>query len=385
MRQVAESRRPLRETAAPLRPAAHARLELVEALDPDLIILDEFQRFRHLLDGQDPAADLAQHLFEQDSARVLLLSATPYKMYTLPEEESTEDEDHYADFLGVTHFLMDPAEAGGSMMISCTFAWHSKISSTTDVPDLRRLRQRVERRLRRVMCRTERLADTPNRMGMLADRASHGVELTERDLGDYTTLNAVSRLLDSGNVLEYWKSAPYLLNFMDDYKLKRAFRDLLLDPRSLAAVSRMLSGGKSLLPMQEVKDYQTIDPGNARLRGLMKDTVDAETWKLLWLPPSLPYYELGDPFDDPEHRKFTKRLVFSAWSVVPQVIASLVSFEADRRLVHAVAAGGRTRPNPELKYDQRFVSRGSERAARNVAMKIGPKTRQASRECPPFP
>ena len=49
-------------------------------------------------------------------------------------------------------------------------------------------------------------------------------------------------------------------------------------------MSRMLSGGKSLLPMQEVKDYQTIDPGNARLRGLMKDTVDAETWRLLAAP-----------------------------------------------------------------------------------------------------
>ncbi len=31
-------------------------------------------------------------------------------------------------------------------------------------------------------------------------------------------------MLDHCSVVEYWKSAPYLLNFMDDYALKRRFR-----------------------------------------------------------------------------------------------------------------------------------------------------------------
>ena len=60
------------------------RLELaiscLGALEPDLIILDEFQRFKHLLDGTDQAGDLARELFDFGDARVLLLSATPYKM-----------------------------------------------------------------------------------------------------------------------------------------------------------------------------------------------------------------------------------------------------------------------------------------------------------------
>ena len=64
-------------------------------LEPDLIILDEFQRFKHLLgangdsEGISEAAQLAHHLFNyqesQDdpaaAARVLLLSATPYKIW----------------------------------------------------------------------------------------------------------------------------------------------------------------------------------------------------------------------------------------------------------------------------------------------------------------
>ena len=39
---------------------------------------------------------------------------------------------------------------------------------------------------------------------------------------------------------------------------------------------------------------------------------------------------------------FTKRLVFSAWWVVPQVIATLVSYEAERRMVRT---SGRARRN----------------------------------------
>ena len=35
----------------------------IDALEPDLVILDEFQRFKDLLNGQDEAAELAQQLF----------------------------------------------------------------------------------------------------------------------------------------------------------------------------------------------------------------------------------------------------------------------------------------------------------------------------------
>ena len=58
----------------------------VKALEPDLVILDEFQRFKSLLGTQgterDAAADLAQELFQAEAhdrkrVRTLLLSATP--------------------------------------------------------------------------------------------------------------------------------------------------------------------------------------------------------------------------------------------------------------------------------------------------------------------
>ena len=67
------------------------------SLEPDLIILDEFQRFKHLLDDEDEESALAQGLFNyadtQSSAKVLLLSATPYKMYTIDSDAGVDDAD----------------------------------------------------------------------------------------------------------------------------------------------------------------------------------------------------------------------------------------------------------------------------------------------------
>ncbi|HHU11591.1 MAG TPA: helicase, partial [Intrasporangiaceae bacterium] len=73
----------------------------VAVLKPDLIILDEFQRFRELMNPDTEAGELAHHLFDHSSARVLLLSATPYKPFTYGEEE----EDHARDFHQLLDFL----------------------------------------------------------------------------------------------------------------------------------------------------------------------------------------------------------------------------------------------------------------------------------------
>ena len=104
-RDTTEARRRRRRFVAKMRRnLAHACLD---ALDPDLVILDEFQRFRHLLNPRTESGELAQRLFEyeheQTRVRTLLLSATPYKMYTFSEESG---EDHYRDFLQTVEFLV---------------------------------------------------------------------------------------------------------------------------------------------------------------------------------------------------------------------------------------------------------------------------------------
>ena len=105
----------------------------------------------------------------------------------------------------------------------------------------------------------------------------------------------------------------------------------------------------------DVRSYQQLDPGNAKLRGLTSDVLDRGSWRLAWVPAALPYYTPSGAFADPALAGFTKRLVFSAWNVVPKAISVLLSFEVERRAA-ADHAGGRThyeqRVSPLLRFQE---------------------------------
>lgn len=310
----------------------------LEALEPDLIILDEFQRFKHLLKAEDDAGILAQNLFrfadekEHSEARVLLLSATPYKMYSMDHEIA--EDDHYADFLRTLGFLLeDPlAEADFKQALqaySAGFFQHGGVDTTA----IRALKADLEVRLRRVMVRTEKLTATANRDGMLQQVTPPSLALVPRDLHGFVKLQAVAELLDHSSVMEYWKSGPYLLNFMDDYALKRRF-EKEADRRGTSELQLLLRDRKDLLlNWRDVSRYRAIEPANAKLRSLLADTVGRGMWRLLWIPPSLPYHGLRGSFSEDECRGITKRLVFSCWKVVPKVIAALTSYDAERKTI----------------------------------------------------
>ena len=69
------------------------------------------------------------------------------------------------------------------------------------------------------------------------------------------------------------------------------------------ALDRGLSRRDALgLTWDNVAAYQRIDPGNAKMRGLVGDVLDRGAWQLVWIPPSLPYYELDGPYADPSCR-----------------------------------------------------------------------------------
>jgi len=310
----------------------------LEALEPDLIILDEFQRFKDLLKTETDAGVLAQNLFryanekEHSEARVLLLSATPYKMYSMNHEVA--DEDHYADFLATLRFLLENPEAESKFeallkAYSAEFFRHGGI----DMDRLLTLKSDMEQRLRKVMVRTEKLTVTESRDGMLKHVPTRNQSLQPQDLQAFVRTQDLAELLDHSSVIEYWKSAPYLLNFMDDYALKRRFRREVGHGRN-GDLAALLSNRKHwLLRLGDISRYRKIDPTNAKLRGLLADTVDSGAWRLLWMPPSLPYYGLEGPFADSAASTLTKRLIFSCWKVVPKVVAALTSYEAERQAI----------------------------------------------------
>lgn len=81
----------------------------IDMLDPDLVIMDEFQRFSDLLNNEDnEQAMLTQKFFDptRNNTKILLLSATPYKPYSTLEEINEDGKDeHYEDFTRVMDFL----------------------------------------------------------------------------------------------------------------------------------------------------------------------------------------------------------------------------------------------------------------------------------------
>lgn len=314
----------------------------VEALHPDLVILDEFQRFKDLLAEDTPGSELAQALMDHSSTRVLLLSATPYKMYTLPDEP--DGEDHHRDFVATYRFLAGSAAA--DEMEELLRVQRDALVDLRSELDGKWACAEIQARLRRVMCRTERTTAADGDDGMVQERELSPLRLATEDLRGWLSASRVGSLLDSPDLLEYWRSTPYLLNLLDrrHYKLKR---DLVArsgeTDAELAAAVREASG---LLRRDDVVRYGELDPGNGKMRALMEDVIERGAWRLPWIAPSLPTWTLSGSFADEDRRGFTKRLVFSAWTVVPKAIGVVLSYEAERRLL---AAGGRN----QRRYDDR--------------------------------
>ena len=296
----------------------------VNALEPDLVILDEFQRFKNLInepqtDSEREVKELADELFGAETVKVLLLSATPYKAYTLADEQA--EDDHYADFIETVKFLEEGTSSGVSGEIRAALgALRARVVTGADPHDAARA---VEALLRPLMCRTER--PTRVRQEMRRTISDFVEPPASQDLLGYVALKKISDEVDGALSVDYWKSAPYFLNFMDGYKLAEQFRAHEFSPPRRAALLR----NAQLLP-SDLAGEEPIDYGNARLRSLAKGTIDTGLWKLCWLPPSMPYYEPAGPYGELAGNDLTKTLVFSSWAAAPTAIASLLSREAAR-------------------------------------------------------
>lgn len=300
------------------------------ALEPDLVILDEFQRFSELFDDPEehPAAELAHALFNYSAdLRVLLLSATPYKMYA----SDADAEDHYADFLRTMDFLL-PDKYHVKELEEDLSQFRTCLLGARDEADLHHLdttKKKIETTLKQVMCRTERVSSTLRGDAMVKE-CFISPDLKSRDLSDLTMIEAVGKVLEERESIEYWKSSPYLFNFMKDYKLKQSLRGRQ-NSKSTILCDLFAGSLANLLHRRQIDKYKQVDPGNARLRTLQREVEESGIWRLLWMPPSLPYWQpLGSYRDVPS---VSKQLIFSAWNVVPDAVASMLSYAVERHIV----------------------------------------------------
>lgn len=309
----------------------------IDMLDPDLVIMDEFQRFNSLLEqGDDEQSMLANKFFdnERSNTKILLLSATPYKPYsTLEELNTNRNDEHYQDFMKVMDFLY----ATKDKMDRFKLTWHtySAALKRTNVVDLTPLvvtKNEAEEALYGVMCRTERFNS-----GIIDDSRVCDVQIVPEDIlsfaeGQYLMdcLNQENTKVRLGNLpMEYVKSSPYLLSFMDKYELKKRIASALQH----SDVKRYGKMDALLLSKYAINNYRPIPAANGKLKYL-HDLVfgtrhEKKTQLLLWVPASNPYYKAGGVFESNEARNFSKIILFSSWEMVPRMISIMMSYYSE--------------------------------------------------------
>lgn len=275
-----------------------------------------------------------------------MLSATPYRGLSYHHEK---DDNHYADFISLLQFLENTDVTGCKEVLA---EYNSALPAANTPVGLSRLRaakEALEARLRRVMSRTERSSVEGQKAEMLVDVSARSASLQPIDVSAFLGTQKIADALEHGDLVEYWKSAPYLLNFMDLYAFKEALENAV-DNRGIMRLVR--SHPETFLDLDRARNYQELEPANPRLRGLLEETINQGMWRLLWMPPAIGYYALSGPFAMAGSDKVTKRLVFSSWRMVPRAVASLLSYEAERRMMRA------NDPRAELKRDDWAKQRG---------------------------
>jgi hypothetical protein len=329
----------------------------VKRLSPDLIILDEFQRFKNLIneDEDNDVRLITESLFTDTRIKILLLSATPYKMFTLQSEED-EEESHFEEFKFVIEFLFNDKIKKEKFLV----AWEDYSKALLHLKDgqldyIKAQKETVESLLRQIIARTERITVSDDRNTLLRTSKSSILWITPSDIQNFIAVDSVAaKLKDVNSPIEYCKSSPFPFSFMEGYQLQK------LTQKELSAGNETIKSAlrkskEAFVPMELMNDYKELNKTNAKFNYLLNDILYQGGSDLLWVPPSLPYYKLAGPFDGME--AFSKILVFSSWIMVPKMIAALSSYECERMTI----GNDQAILNADDRSERRYFHTGSER------------------------
>jgi hypothetical protein len=336
---------------------------VVKALDPSLIVLDEFQRFRdvltrptvdHLEGKQRKAVTrhvLTDWFFEQAGPPILLLSATPYRMYATSAEDTGHDL-HLKELFDVLRFLAGPNtdEQQLRQLRSLFTRFRERIERVPKQEardsELLALKEGIETTLRKWICRTERNWYYLDVQKGIDDRvAREGHELPSA--AEVRELKGLAQLMvrhageGSAQVVDYWKSAPACLAFMSEqYEVQRRLR------ANRDRTARIIE--RRLLPA--ARDLPKLVERNLKMRRLSDALFSSykSDWPFLWCRPTYTYWRDGlFDSDGPEPRKL---LVFSHWRFVPGAIALLLSDRMERMI--GCDSGAAWRQSEPLRFRQ---------------------------------
>lgn len=271
-----------------------------------------------------------------------MLSATPFKPFT-NEFDELQGEVHYNEFKTVLQFLMAGKDAAFWEQYEKdrkTFFSYLRHPDTLsgEMKEPMELKGKLESLYRSAIVRTEKVLVSENRDAMIKHITDKPITIQPDDINDFVVLDQITQVLNEkhnaslSTPLEYVKSSPYALSFLDNYQHKEKMRALVSEDSTLRRLLRKTK--HAWVNLDDIHEYKPLIPTrgkampNAKLRLLLEETVLKTGWKLLWIPPCIPYYEFGGAFQD--SLGYSKTLIFSSWKLVPKMVASLVSYEAER-------------------------------------------------------
>ena len=324
----------------------------ISRFNPDLVILDEFQRFKFMLDSDecDPETKgLIDLFFDSKGLKILMLSATPYKLYSTLDEldEAGDYSDHYSEFNTVIKFLLDNDDRKFN---SFKRIWQSYSSELREYANglsaTIEIKPKAQKALYSVISRTERISvmdtgdyidDTNTKTSLLIDEA---------DIISYLELEALINQINivETKSVEYVKSCPYLMSFMNNYFVKQEVVKYINEhPEKINDLDKPYLW----LNYDDINSYKNIRKTNARLKSLLDMVINNGSEKYLWVPPSRPYYSLRGAYAQSD--LFSKFMVFSSWEMVPRMISTMISYEVEQRTVCKAASLN----NVEISYTDR--------------------------------
>ena len=164
----------------------------------------------------------------------------------------------------------------------------------------------------------------------MTNKLAREIEIGEGDIISYIRIQSLLKSIGASSIpIDYVKSCPYLLSFMNQYKQKREIVNYFNTHNDYS----LLNEGKSslFLNRNQIQNYKYISMNNARLENLKEILFKNEFEKLLWIPSSKPYYITNSIFD--KNTNASKILIFSSWEMVPKMIAGMIYYEAERLTV----------------------------------------------------
>ena len=361
-------------------------------LDCGLVIMDEFQNFKEIIgQASDDEESIIRKVLEQESdgedrnPYVLMLSATPFRMYMSKNADQDEtDTDtagtENASIYDVCRFLEKGGGTNGMSVISSSLeAYKTALekysqSDSESKEQVLEKKNAFERQMGSVFTRMERI----NVLRELREDSTDAGDADKQEIGcggikalldytnelvEYNTSNG-RYYIGTGTAAAYAERIPYVLSFMnrgnkqaggdDGYKIKRNFNEdvntekikyknnskcyILKD--DFNDMSKTLGEWHGVYEkvLEYILDIESLDIDSmlksGKYNGMTREDVFLNhpgAARLLWVPSVVGWKELKGAFA--EHKNFGKTIMFSDRVVVPRAMAGLISREVKRRLI----------------------------------------------------